>query len=145
TTTTTSKTLTPTVVPPTDLVRVVVSVRLTNISYTPDLADKTSDEYKRWKTSVVYTLTIILEVTLGKGNFAIVDVTFSEGSIVVSYELTIQKAVATDTLATILDTVKNATKDGRFGNYTVDPDSVTAIKTPLKPSNKSGNVTFRLY
>ena len=48
----------------------------------------------------------------------------SEGSVVVHYELAVNKAEATKTLNTIVDTVKEATKSGSFGNFVIDPKSV---------------------
>ena len=44
----------------------------------------------------------------------------SECSILVNYELAVKKAAATETLNTIVDTVKKATEDGSFGNFTID-------------------------
>ena len=37
-----------------------------------------------------------------------------------------KKAAATETLNTIVDTVKKATEDGSFGNFTIDPTSIQA-------------------
>ena len=51
------------------------------------------------------------------------------------------KAEATKTLETIIDTVKEATKSGSFGNFTIDPESV-------KVESESYNikcVLFRLF
>ncbi|KAK2157062.1 hypothetical protein NP493_1917g00021 [Ridgeia piscesae] len=73
---------------------------------------------------VVETLKGVLTQKLGEGTFEIIDVTFSKGSIDVNYELAVNKAEATKTLETIIDTVKEATKSGSFGNFIIDPASV---------------------
>ena len=62
----------------------------------------------------------------------------SEGSIDVHYELAVNKAKATKTLETIVDTVKEATKSGSFGNFTIDPESV-------KVESESYNIKYNLF
>ena len=62
----------------------------------------------------------------------------SEGSIDVNYELAVNKAEATKTLETIIDTVKEATKSGSFGNFTIDPESV-------KVESESYNIKYVLF
>ena len=48
------------------------------------------------------------------------------------------KAEATKTLETIIDTVKEATKSGSFGNFIIDPASV-------KVESESYYITFDLF
>ena len=48
------------------------------------------------------------------------------------------KAKATKTLETILDTVKEAAQDGSFGNFTADPISVTG-------ESESYNIEYDLF
>ena len=48
------------------------------------------------------------------------------------------KAKATQTLETILDTVKEATHGGSFGNFTIDPKSV-------KVESESYNIKYNLF
>ena len=45
----------------------------------------------------------------------------SKGSVIVNYELAVNKAKTTDILNTILDTIKSATHNGSFGNFDIDP------------------------
>ena len=62
----------------------------------------------------------------------------SEGSIDVNYELAVNKAKATKTLETIIDTVKEATQNGYFGNFTIDPESV-------KVESESYDIKYDLF
>ena len=50
----------------------------------------------------------------------------SKGSVIVNYELAVNKAKTTDTLNTILDTIKSATHNGSFGNFDIDPSFTKA-------------------
>ncbi|KAK2160869.1 hypothetical protein NP493_1610g01023 [Ridgeia piscesae] len=115
---------TPPLIPFADQARVKVNIKLTIRQFTKDLEDETSETYKNLKTEVVQTLKEVLTRNLGEGKFEIIKVTFSEGSVVVNYELAVNKAAATKTLETIVDTVKEATKNGSFGNFAIDPESV---------------------
>ncbi|KAK2159628.1 hypothetical protein NP493_1693g00033 [Ridgeia piscesae] len=128
TTTTPVVTTTTPLIPYTHQARVNVSIKLTSAVYTTDLAIKTSDAYKSLKTKVVDTLKEILTSKLGEGNFEIVDVTFSHGSVVVKYELAVKKETVGQTLDTIVRTVKEVVKEGSFGSFTADPNFVTATK-----------------
>ena len=56
TTTTPVVTTTTPLIPDTELARVNVKVKLTSIDYTSDMANKTSDVYKRLKATVVDTV-----------------------------------------------------------------------------------------
>ena len=49
----------------------------------------------------------------------------SQGSVRVNCELAVNKAAAIQTLETIIEIVKEVTQNGLFGNFTVDPTSVT--------------------
>ena len=62
----------------------------------------------------------------------------SEGSIDVNYELAVNKAKATKTLDTIIATVKEATQNGSFGNFTVDSESV-------KVKSESYNIKYNIF
>ncbi|KAK2158335.1 hypothetical protein NP493_1807g00024 [Ridgeia piscesae] len=134
TTTTPVVTTTTPLIPYTDLARVNIKVKLTSFDYTSDLADKTSDVYKSLKTTVVDTLMEVLASELGQGNFDIVDVTFSKGSVVVDYELAVKKETATQVMTTIVSTVKKVAKGGSFGNFTIDPNSVSATNSRWLPA-----------
>ena len=50
----------------------------------------------------------------------------SKGSVVVKYELAVKKTAASSTLNTIVDTVNEASENGTFGNFTIDPASIKA-------------------
>jgi len=45
---------------------------------------------------------------------------------VVHYELAVKKTAATETMNTIVQTVNKAAREGTFGNFTVDPQSIKA-------------------
>ncbi|KAI0218521.1 hypothetical protein LSAT2_029794 [Lamellibrachia satsuma] len=122
-----------------------IAIRFTSKNYTKDLEDKTSDAYNSLKKEVVKTLKDVLTKELEAGTFDIVDVTFSDGSIVVNYELAVKKAAATETLNTIVDTVKKATEDGSFGNFTIDPTSIQATKSDLFSFYGKFTITNREY
>jgi len=55
----------------------------------------------------------------------------SEGSVVINYELAVKKDEATQTMNTIVSTVKKATVKGSFGDFTIDPDSIEAKRELL--------------
>ena len=50
----------------------------------------------------------------------------SNGSVVVKYELAVKKEKAAETMITIVSAIKEVAKNGSFGNFTADADSITA-------------------
>ncbi|KAI0218876.1 hypothetical protein LSAT2_029447 [Lamellibrachia satsuma] len=92
--------------PVTMIARFEITVQLTNKTYLSELANKESSEYEQLKTEVVNALTIIFDEKLGVGKYEITDVTFSDGSVVVNYAVTVPKDNAS-----VVDDVVTAIKE----------------------------------
>ncbi|KAI0208521.1 hypothetical protein LSAT2_006799 [Lamellibrachia satsuma] len=109
---------------PSKIARLAVSLRLVDISFTPVLKDKSSDQYKTLNTTMVKALKHILDEKLGPGKYEIADVTFSSGSLIVTYDLNIPK----DDLVGMQSNVVQAIKEykGKIAGSSIEPSSVKA-------------------
>ncbi|KAK2164311.1 hypothetical protein NP493_1421g00005 [Ridgeia piscesae] len=97
-------------------------MELKNGIFTASLTDKATNDYTTLKLTVVNALEKILDTTHGKGTYAIVDVDFRQGSIVVIYGMEITKAAAADTVKYVSSGISK--NKGTFVGYTVDVNSL---------------------
>ncbi|KAK2165458.1 hypothetical protein NP493_1364g00006, partial [Ridgeia piscesae] len=111
------------VVPASDIKKVNIQLSLTSEAYSTSLEDRKSDEYKLLKRKVITALATILDKKL-KGQYEIVDVTFSAGSVVVKYVLEMMKDTKVESETVVSDEIRH--NGGNFAGFKVDPDSVKA-------------------
>ncbi|KAK2152978.1 hypothetical protein NP493_2378g00005 [Ridgeia piscesae] len=105
-----------------DIARVSLDVKLENKKFTADLTDKSTAAYQLLKTKVAGALNVILDDKLGAGNYKILDITFSKGSVVVNYLLEMMKDAADSTEINVRNAISK--KGGVFAEYSVDVDFV---------------------
>ncbi|KAK2181108.1 hypothetical protein NP493_410g01020 [Ridgeia piscesae] len=105
------------------IARLAVTLRLVDREFTSTLGDKSSSQYEELKSNVVDALKIILNGKLGTGKYKIVDVTFSSGSLVVTYDLDLPKESVAEMQTTVLNAIK--TYKGKVAGSSIDSDSVT--------------------
>ncbi|KAK2163996.1 hypothetical protein NP493_1438g00007 [Ridgeia piscesae] len=110
-----------TVVPASDVKRVNIQLSLKSEQFSETLTDPKSEAHKQLKKTVVAALKRVLDKKL-KGGYRIVDVTFSEGSVVVKYVLEMKKDNTVEAETVVSDEIQN--NGGKFAGFKVDPDSV---------------------
>ncbi|KAK2173005.1 hypothetical protein NP493_911g00015 [Ridgeia piscesae] len=113
-------------VPASEVKRVDIQLSLKSEQFTETLKDPNSEAHKQLKKRVIAALEIILDTKV-KGGYKIVDVTFSEGSVVVKYVLEVMKDNKMEAEAVVSDGIQH--DGGKFGGFKVDPDSVKAEGT----------------
>ncbi|KAI0235375.1 hypothetical protein LSAT2_014106 [Lamellibrachia satsuma] len=113
-----------TVIPPSAVKRVNIQLSLQGETFAKTLEDKSSEAHKTLKKTVTVALETILNEKLGHGEYNIVDVTFSAGSIVVNYVLEMMKDNHVAVESIVRDTILD--NNGRFAGFHVDAHSVKA-------------------
>ncbi|KAI0209335.1 hypothetical protein LSAT2_005978 [Lamellibrachia satsuma] len=111
-------------------VKLTVSIRLTSVVFTSKLVDKSTLDYKNLKAKVIKALFDALRKTLS-GRFVIVDVSFRRGSVVVDYQVVVDKDLPNPSHS-IVAAIKNESNDGQFGEFVVDLSSISADVTTNK-------------
>ena len=90
--------------------------------------------------TLIYAWIDTLLILIHLQHFEITTVLFcSKGSVDVKYELAVKKAAASNTVETIVDTVKEASKNGIFGMFAID---LTSIKGESELCNISDDLSW---
>ncbi|KAI0230808.1 hypothetical protein LSAT2_018833 [Lamellibrachia satsuma] len=92
--------------------------------------NKSTLDYKNLKAKVIKALSDALSKTLS-GRFVIVDVSFRQGSVVVDYQVAVDKDLTNPSLS-IVAAIRDESNGGQFGEFEVDLSSISADVTTTK-------------
>ncbi|KAI0208143.1 hypothetical protein LSAT2_007193 [Lamellibrachia satsuma] len=117
----------PATLPASEKTRLTVSVKLLDNTFSNELSDKSSGKYKALKITVVEALKSALDVKLGPGKYEIDGVTFTSGSVVVTYEVIVPKNESTVMQSNIITAIKK--HNGSFAGSAIDGNYVSTTET----------------
>ncbi|KAI0231502.1 hypothetical protein LSAT2_018135 [Lamellibrachia satsuma] len=117
----------PATLPASKKTRLTVSVKLLDKTFSYELSDKSSSKYMTLKSAVVEALKDVLDVKLGPGKYEIDGVTFTSGSVVVTYEVIVPKNESTVMQSNIITAIKK--HSGSFAGSAIDGNNVFIAET----------------